>query len=48
MNLKQFEDTIKKLFKKELLEEFDDDYDFLNTSNDSIHKIAIQLISHLK
>lgn len=40
MNLKQFEDTIKKLFEKELLEEFDDDYGFLNTSNNSIYKIG--------
>ncbi|MFD3448086.1 Nif3-like dinuclear metal center hexameric protein [Microbacteriaceae bacterium 4G12] len=40
MNLKQFEATIQKLFNKELLEEFDDDYGFTYTSSRSIGKIG--------
>jgi dinuclear metal center YbgI/SA1388 family protein len=40
MNLEQFEASIKKLFKKELLEEFDDDYGFTNKTNDSIKTVG--------
>jgi putative NIF3 family GTP cyclohydrolase 1 type 2 len=40
MNLEQFEVTINRLFQKELLEEFADDYGFTNTSNNSISKIG--------
>ncbi|MBY0095684.1 Nif3-like dinuclear metal center hexameric protein [Mesobacillus maritimus] len=40
MNLEQFETSIKKLFTKELLKEFDDDYGFTNKTNDSIKRIG--------
>lgn len=39
MNLNEFEQTIKKLFGTELLEEHDD-YGFTNTSNDDIKKVG--------
>jgi len=40
MNLAQFDASIEKLFNKELLEEFNDDYGFTNKTNDSIKKIG--------
>jgi putative NIF3 family GTP cyclohydrolase 1 type 2 len=40
VNLEQFESYIKKLFNKELLKEFDDDYGFTNKSNNSISTIG--------
>lgn len=40
MNLNKFEDSIKKLFSEELLEEFDDDYGFTNKTNDSINTVG--------
>jgi dinuclear metal center YbgI/SA1388 family protein len=40
MNLEQFEVSINKLFNKELLEEFDDDYGFTNQTNDSIKTVG--------
>ncbi|SEN96293.1 dinuclear metal center protein, YbgI/SA1388 family [Mesobacillus persicus] len=40
MNLEQFEQHIKKLFAKELLEELDDDYGFTNKSKNSISTIG--------
>lgn len=40
VNLSQFEKTINGLFQKEMLEEFDDDYGFTNTTNNSIMKVG--------
>lgn len=40
MNLDQFELAIKKLFKKEMLEEHEGDYGFLCTSNNSFSKVG--------
>ncbi|MGM0901646.1 MAG: Nif3-like dinuclear metal center hexameric protein [Bacillota bacterium] len=40
MNLAQFETSIKRLFNKELLEAFDDDYGFTNETNDSVKKVG--------
>ena len=40
MDLDRFENTIKKLFNKKLLEAFDDDYGFTNQSNKTISTIG--------
>jgi dinuclear metal center YbgI/SA1388 family protein len=40
MNLEQFELAIKKLFKKEMLDEHEGDYGFLCTSNTSFSKVG--------
>lgn len=40
MNINQFNNTIAKLFPKELVEEFEGDFGFLNVSNDEISTIG--------
>jgi dinuclear metal center YbgI/SA1388 family protein len=40
MNITKFNATINELFSKELLEEFNDDYGFTNTSNNMIKTIG--------
>lgn len=40
MNITKFNATINELFPRELLEEFNDDYGFTNTSNNMIKTIG--------